>query len=381
MSTSHGTKIVYYKQSVFVNQKIYKTRYFSELSARTFLFSENAVYWFHPNGQINGKGYPALREYYITKNDSGQRLNKFLEKAVPLLSGGMMHKYLRLKRIKVNNKRTEAAYKLVEGDSVQLYLNDEYFDAPKEEEAFRRIKTPRVRVVYEDEHILLADKAPGMVVHADEHGDTDTLIAHIQAYLFQSGAWNPDDAASFAPALCNRIDRNTGGIVIAAKTAEALRILNDKIKDREMEKRYLCIVHGRPKPPEGLIENYLRRDEKRKQVTLHRTRVPGAKTARTRYRTLTSHGRLSLVECELLTGRTHQIRAHMASIGCPLLGDGKYGTNELNRPYGETGQALYAYSLTFRFAQDAGALQYLNGKTFKVKDIPFVKKYFPNFKP
>ena len=117
----------------------------------------------------------------------------------------MMHKYLRLKRIKVNNKRTEAAYKLAEGDSVQLYLNDEYFDAPKEEEAFRRIKTPRVRVVYEDEHILLADKAPGMVVHADEHGDTDTLIAHIQAYLFQSGAWNPDDAASFAPALCNRI--------------------------------------------------------------------------------------------------------------------------------------------------------------------------------
>lgn len=144
---------------------------------------------------------------------------------MPLLSGGMMHKYLRLKRIKVNNKRTEAAYKLAEGDSVQLYLNDEYFDAPKEEEAFRRIKTPRVRVVYEDEHILLADKAPGMVVHADEHGDTDTLIAHIQAYLFQSGAWNPDDAASFAPALCNRIDRNTGGIVIAAKTAEALRIL------------------------------------------------------------------------------------------------------------------------------------------------------------
>ena len=173
----------------------------------------------------------------------------------------------------------------------------------------------------------------------------------------------------------------TGGIVIAAMTAEALRILNDKIKDREMEKRYLCIVHGRPKPPEGLIENYLRRDEKRKQVTLHRPRVPGAKTARTRYRTLTSHGRLSLVECELLTGRTHQIRAHMASIGCPLLGDGKYGTNELNRPYGETGQALYAYSLTFRFAQDAGALQYLNGKTFKVKDIPFVKKYYPNFKP
>lgn len=321
-----------------------------------------------------------MREYYITKNDSGQRLNKFLEKAVPLLSGGMMHKYLRLKRIKVNGKRTEAAYRLTEGDAVQLYLNDEYFDAPREEDAFRHIAQPQVNIVYEDENILLADKAPGMVVHADEHGDRNTLIAHIQAYLFQSGAWNPDDAASFAPALCNRIDRNTGGIVICAKTAEALRILNERIKERELEKRYLCVVHGRPKPPEGLIENYLRRDEKRKQVTLHQTRVPGAKTAKTRYRTLASHGKLSLVECELLTGRTHQIRAHMASIGCPLLGDGKYGTNELNRPYGESGQLLYAYSLTFRFAQDAGVLAYLNGRSFHVQSIPFVKKYFPDYK-
>lgn len=321
-----------------------------------------------------------MREYYITKNDSGQRLNKFLEKAVPLLSGGVMHKYLRLKRIKVNGKRTEAAYRLTEGDAVQLYLNDEYFDTPREEDAFRHIAQPQVNIVYEDENILLADKAPGMVVHADEHGDRNTLIAHIQAYLFQSGAWNPDDAASFAPALCNRIDRNTGGIVICAKTAEALRILNERIKERELEKRYLCVVHCRPKPPEGLIENYLRRDEKRKQVTLHKTRVPGAKTAKTRYRTLASHGKLSLVECELLTGRTHQIRAHMASIGCPLLGDGKYGTNELNRPYGETGQLLYAYSLTFRFAQDAGALAYLNGRSFHVQSIPFVKKYFPDYK-
>ena len=322
-----------------------------------------------------------MKEFTIGKNDAGQRLDRWMAKTLPLLPAPLAQKYIRIKRVKLNGARAQRDTRLKVGDVLQLYINDEFFDQPTPENAFLKLFKPKLDIVYEDEHILLADKAPGMVVHADEHGDTDTLIAHIQAYLFQSGAWNPDDAASFAPALCNRIDRNTGGIVIAAKTAEALRILNDKIKDREMEKRYLCIVHGRPKPPEGLIENYLRRDEKRKQVTLHRTRVPGAKTARTRYRTLTSHGRLSLVECELLTGRTHQIRAHMASIGCPLLGDGKYGTNELNRPYGETGQALYAYSLTFRFAQDAGALQYLNGKTFKVKDIPFVKKYFPNFKP
>ena len=317
-----------------------------------------------------------MREYYITKNDSGQRLNKFLEKAVPLLSGGMMHKYLRLKRIKVNNKRTEAAYKLAEGDSVQLYLNDEYFDAPKEEEAFRRIKTPRVRVVYEDEHILLADKAPGMVVHADEHGDTDTLIAHIQAYLFQSGAWNPDDAASFAPALCNRIDRNTGGIVIAAKNAEALRILNDKIRDREIAKYYLCIALGRIEPPKGKIECFLRKDEKSNTVRVYHRPVPDGPSAGTLYQTLQTRGELSLLEVELLTGRTHQIRASMADLGNPLLGDGKYGVGSVNRKYGETQQALYSYRLRFDFPTDAGILEYLRGREFQVDEVPFQKKYF-----
>ena len=317
-----------------------------------------------------------MREYYITKNDSGQRLNKFLEKAVPLLSGGMMHKYLRLKRIKVNNKRTEAAYKLAEGDSVQLYLNDEYFDAPKEEEAFRRIKTPRVRVVYEDEHILLADKAPGMVVHADEHGDTDTLIAHIQAYLFQSGAWNPDDAASFAPALCNRIDRNTGGIVIAAKNAEALRILNDKIRDREIAKYYLCIALGRIEPPKGKIECFLRKDEKSNTVRVYHRPVPDGRSAVTLYQTLQTRGELSLLEVELLTGRTHQIRASMADLGNPLLGDGKYGVGSVNRKYGETQQALYSYRLRFDFPTDAGILEYLRGREFQVDEVPFQKKYF-----
>ena len=322
-----------------------------------------------------------MREFTIGKNDAGQRLDRWLAKTLPLLPAPLAQKYIRLKRVKVNGKGSKRDVRLQVGDVLQLYINDEFFDRPTPENAFLSLYQPKLNILYEDEHILLLDKRPGLVVHPDETERVNTLLTHIQAYLYQKKEWSPYKENSFAPALCNRIDRNTGGIVIAAKTAEALRILNDKIKDREMEKRYLCIVHGRPKPPEGLIENYLRRDEKRKQVTLHRTRVPGAKTARTRYRTLTSHGRLSLVECELLTGRTHQIRAHMASIGCPLLGDGKYGTNELNRPYGETGQALYAYSLTFRFAQDAGALQYLNGKTFKVKDIPFVKKYFPNFKP
>ena len=321
-----------------------------------------------------------LKEFRISKNDSGQRLNKFLEKSVPLLPGGLMHKYLRLKRIKVNGKRAEAGLKLCEGDTVQLYLNDEFFGTVKEEQAYRLIKTPDLHIVYEDENILLADKRPGLVVHADENGDANTLIAQIQAYLYQTGGWNPDDALSFAPALCNRIDRNTGGIVIAAKTAEALRILNDKIKARELTKKYLCIVHGTPSPAAGKISGYLRKDAARNQVTVHRTQVPGSKTAVTLYRTLARRGALSLVECELITGRTHQIRAHMASIGHPLLGDGKYGTNALNRPYGETGQALYSYKLRFDFTSDSGVLDYLNGREFTVGEIGFVRKYFPDYR-
>lgn len=319
-----------------------------------------------------------MREYYITKNDSGQRLNKFLEKAVPLLSGGMMHKYLRLKRIKVNNKRTEAAYKLAEGDSVQLYLNDEYFDAPKEEEAFRRIAKPRVRVVYEDEHILLADKAPGMVVHADERGDTDTLIAHIQAYLFQSGAWNPDDAASFAPALCNRIDRNTGGIVIAAKNAESLRVLNQKIRDRELVKLYLCVVQGELPKRADTLTAYLEKLSDENRVIVSDRKTPQNRTILTKYRVLETRGGNSLLEVDLLTGRTHQIRAHFAYVGHPLLGDGKYGSNKLNKALGYDVQALYSYKLRFEFTTPAGCLEYLNHREFSVADmnsIWFVKKF------
>ncbi len=298
-------------------------------------------------------------------------------KTVPKLSGSEMYRYLRLKRIKINGKRTDASYRLAENDVLQLYLNDEYFNTVKSDAAFRLITNPRLNIVYEDGNILLADKAPGMLVHPDENGSTDTLISHIQAYLYKKGKWNPDDAASFAPALCNRIDRNTGGIVIAAKTADALRIMNERIKLRELDKRYLCVVHGKPPTSQGKIKSFLRRDETLKQVTLHKTRVPGSKTAITEYRVLDTRNALSLVECRLLTGRTHQIRAQMASIGCPLLGDGKYGTNTLNKKYNETGQALYAYSVSFRFSSDAGALSYLDGKTFRIETVPFVKKYFP----
>ncbi len=317
-----------------------------------------------------------MKELTIGQNDAGQRLDRFLAKAVPLLPASLAQKYIRIKRIKLNGGRAERDSRLQAGDVLQLYINDEFFDKPREDNAFLTVATPKITVVYEDENILLVDKRPGIAVHAHDGAEYGrTLIDHIQAYLYQKREWRPREENAFAPALCNRIDRNTGGIVIAAKTAEALRILNQKIKDRELDKRYLAIVEGVPKPKEGCLRGYLFKDEKKNRVFVTDKMQPGAKTCQTNYQVLESRNGLSLVECELLTGRTHQIRAQFAHAGHPLLGDGKYG--KLDKRFDRNYQALYSYKLTFAFTTDAGCLEYLNGKTFQVENVDFVQEYFP----
>ena len=317
-----------------------------------------------------------MRELTIGKNDAGQRLDRFVAKSLPLLPSALLQKYIRIKRIKLNGKGAHRDDRLQAGDVLQCYINDEFFDQPSEENLFLSIFKPQLDLVYEDENILLVNKRPGLVVHADETEKVNTLINHIQAYLYQKKEWNPRWENAFAPALCNRIDRNTGGIVIAAKNAEALRIINEKIRSHELRKSYLCITLGRPNPPEGKIQGFLLKDEAKKQVRFFNRPVPGGKTAVTLYRTLETRGELSLVECELLTGRTHQIRVSMAEIGHPLLGDGKYGNGAANKKYHETRQALYSYKLTFAFDSDAGCLEYLRGKSFSVKEVPFQARYF-----
>ena len=320
-----------------------------------------------------------MKEFTIGKNDAGQRLDRFLSKAVPLLPASLAQKYIRIKRIKLNGGRAERDTRLSAGDVLQLYINDEFFDKPREDNAFLTVATPKLNIVYEDEHILLADKRPGLAVHPHDGAEYGrTLIDHIQAYLYQKREWRPREENAFTPALCNRIDRNTGGIVIAAKTAEALRVLNQKIKDREMDKRYLAIVEGMPKPPKGSLKGYLFKDAKKNRVFVTNTPQPGSKSCQTNYITLASRNGLSLVECELITGRTHQIRAQFAHAGHPLLGDGKYG--KLDKRFDRTYQALYSYKLTFQFTTDAGALEYLNGKSFQVNKVDFAEEYFPDIK-
>lgn len=316
-----------------------------------------------------------MKSFLITKNDAEQRLDKFITKVCPTLPQGLMYKYIRTKRIKINGKRGEISTRLKTGDLVEAYINDEFFTevAPK----YDFLSSPdRLDIVYEDENIILVDKKQGLLVHPDDKEYHDTLIGRIQHYLYKKGEYNPAAENSFKPALANRIDRNTGGIVIAAKNAEALRILCQKIKDREIDKRYLTVVHGVPKQKSATLEGFLEKNEDKNRVYLSHKKTDLNRTIKTRYRVLESKNGLSLLEVELLTGRTHQIRAHLASIGHPLLGDGKYGKLQNDKKLGFNKQALYSYKLSFYFDTDGGILQYLNGKTFTVKDVWFAGELF-----
>ena len=318
-----------------------------------------------------------MHELTVKKNDAGQRLDKFITKTIDIPMG-LLYKSIRTKKIKVNRKRAEVNTVLAEGDTVQCFLSEEFFKKSTDTTSFDRI-TPHLSIIYEDENIMLLNKRPGVSVHEDENGSTNTLITHVLAYLYQKREYSPENEQSFTPALCNRIDRNTGGIVIAAKTAEALRVMNEKIKNREIDKFYLAAVHGIPQKKEDTLYAYLRKDDKQNIVKVYDKNPPkDAKRIITKYRVIAKKRDTSLIEVELLTGRTHQIRAHMAYIGHPLVGDGKYGVNRADRAEGYKYQALYSYKLRFSFNGEPTVLEYLNGKEFKIpkNDIYFVAEYF-----
>ncbi len=307
-----------------------------------------------------------MRSLKIGRNDAGQRLDKFLGKAVKGLPQSLMYKFIRTKKIKVNGKRTVQNYFLCEGDEIQLYIKDEFFGSPEADtSALTRIK-PKLDIVYEDENIMLLNKRPGVLVHEDSDARDNTLIMHVKAYLIANGEYDPAAENSFAPALCNRIDRNTGGIVIAAKNAEALRIMNEKIRENKIQKYYLCLVHGKLSKKQDTMHAWLKKDSAANMVSVRDRRFEGSKEIITAYRTLGERGSSTLLEVELITGRTHQIRAHMAHIGHPLLGDGKYGVNRDEKRRGYKYQALYSYKLKFSETDEENLLSYLEGKTFSI---------------
>lgn len=327
-----------------------------------------------------------MKEFTVNRNDAGQRLDKFVTKATTGMPKSLLYKFIRTKRIKLNGGRAHENDILAEHDIIEMYIPDEFFGESDSRPDYSKVKI-KPEIVYEDDNILLCNKKPGVLVHLGDEGDNnlasaderETLIFALTAYLYNRGEYSPESENSFAPALCNRIDRNTGGIVILAKNAASLRLINEAIREDRVHKRYLCAVHGRLDGSKTLTA-YHSKNYKTNTVKIFDKQLPGSKEIVTKYKALSynKHYDLTLLEVTLVTGRTHQIRAHMAYIGHPLLGEGKYGHNADDRRLGFTHQALYSSAVDFEFTD---SLAYLNGRTYSVdcSQIDFMR-LFPDVK-
>lgn len=309
-----------------------------------------------------------MHEMIIQKNDSDQRVDKFLTKALPKLPKSMLYKSIRNKKIKVNRKRCEVSQRLQEGDTIQLFLAEEFFEVEKDRK-FLEVSSD-INVLYEDEHILVVNKPIGLLAHSDSVSYEDNLIDRIKHYLYDHNAYDPDMNQSFTPSLCHRIDRNTQGIVIAAKDAASLRLMNEKIKARQLDKYYLCIVEGHMPQKQDTITLYHVKDTQKNQAQISKYAKDGYKQIKTGYKVQQQGIHHDLLEVTLYSGRSHQIRATMAFLGHPLLSDVKYGAKKTEYPY----QALCAYRICFHF-QPQELLSYLDGKTIEIQE-PKLVSYF-----
>lgn len=303
-----------------------------------------------------------MKQITITENEAEQRLDRFLRKYLKDYKLGDIYKLFRSNKLKVNNKRQKENYMLQAGDTLQLYISEEI-----KTEAVKSVGSNQpIDIVYEDDNLLLINKPFGLLTHPDSPGDNDTLIDRALHYLQQKKDYSP--SMTFTPSVCNRLDRNTGGLVVVAKNYTALKSMNKLIRERKIKKLYLCVVKGVIKDA-GEVKNFLVKDEEQNKVEILEQDQEGARAVYTRYRPIKSNEDYTLLEVELITGRPHQIRAHFASIGHPIVGDVKYGDNQINKAFRESfklkHQFLYAYKLKFKEAETG--LEYLKGETFNSK--------------
>ena len=318
-----------------------------------------------------------MKQYTATANDDGVRLSRFVQSVTRDFPTSLLYKSFRNKRVKVNGKKAVPEYRIQAGDLIELYINDEFFPpegaktvqkaAPKKKQ-----NQPKVNVIYEDENIAVLYKPTHLLCHSDRTGDAN-LVDAFAAYLEAKGEYDPHAEKRFAPALCNRLDRGTEGLVLAAKSYAALRDLNAIIRDDMMKKEYLTITVGAP--PQGRFVAWLQHSEKNNKVRIHARESEGYKQIITEVTVIRQAGPFALCRIGLITGRTHQIRAHLAYLGHPVLGDIKYGNHKMNERTGLKTQALCAQRLTFGRIPEENTLQYLSGRVIKLNDSEIVKTY------
>lgn len=307
-----------------------------------------------------------MKTLIIKFNDANRRLDNFLRKKYPKLTLVHIFKAIRTKQIKVNSKKSSNNYRLQVNDKIDIFINDKFLSQEQNKMDFLMAPSD-INIVYEDKNILLVNKPAGLTVHEDLNFKIDILINRILHYLYLKKQWDPNDEHTFIPSLINRIDRNTSGIVIAAKNAESLRILNEKMRNREIDKYYLATVHGTFFHKSGVLKHYLTKDELQNKVTITNKPInSNSKQIITEYKILNTKNDISKLEIKLVTGKTHQIRAHFAFIGHPLVGEKKYTNKTFSKLNEGIWQDLSAYKVCFKFKTDAGILNYLNNKVFSI---------------
>lgn len=317
-----------------------------------------------------------MKSIIVTGNEAGQRLDKLLGKYLNLAGKGFLYKMMRKKNITLNGRKCDGSEKLSEGDEIKLFLSDETIGKFSEVKV-QKVRKKKLDIIYEDDHILLINKPSGMLSQKAKETD-ESLVEYLIDYLLDSGQLTKEALRSFRPSVCNRLDRNTSGLIAAGKSMAGLQNLSAVFKDRSLHKYYLCIVSGKLEQKQRL-NGWLKKDEKTNQVTITRDEVPGSAPICTEYEPLRYQDGYTLLKVALITGRTHQIRAHLASIGHPIAGDYKYGNPAVNaqvkEQYHVQSQLLHSYQLTF--PQLPKPMEDLSGKTFTAPVPAEFRRIFP----
>lgn len=310
-----------------------------------------------------------MKKIEIGPNEAGQRIDKFIRKWLKDVPLSAIYRSLRKGDIKVNGKKVKEKYSLAEGDVVET----REITSTEKKQAFTRIDN-KLKITYEDENMLIVEKWPGVLVHSDSKDGEPTLTDYVLSYLFDKGDYQPEKEVTFTPAPCNRLDRNTSGIVLFGKNYESLKLLNEMIRERRIKKYYEALIRGRIK--DGLYEAYISKDEDSNISKIYETPRPNTKKIAMEVKNIQSCGTYSFIEIDLITGRSHQLRAHLSYLNNAIVGDSKYGNKEVNsffvNKYGLNYQYLYAFKMVFKDCPEL--LEYMENKTISESIPPVLKK-------